>query len=560
MKLISRHILRTLVAPFVWSLLALTGLLLLNQLGPLIDKFGGKGLDLSVMGEALVLAVPALMVLTIPMSVLTATLYAYSQLAGDLEMIAMYANGLSVWRMVRPALVGAFVLTVVNFFVFDQLVPISNSRFSRLRLDVSQKTPTLTFKPQVLNALPPNNPRFFLRASEIDQTTGGLTDVLIYDLTYEARRVIRADSGVMKQSSDQRDLLLTLYEGEIRDYRSVEPGRVERTAFLRDRIRIRDVANQLERSTASGADERSMTSCQLLDRVIEARTEYRDGQARREELTQRDLRSLTGLPGVGPAAVRIPVQMEADCGYYRAFGKWIERLLLPTPVQAQDPVGQDSGAPRTPMLPQDSGVRRQLPESSAVAESLRQLQQADSASRAAQAPPALLPGILDATEFAPAQDSSAFRFPMNQEPTPPDHGIVAPIVEVSAATMQAENALAIMRSHAVEYHKKFAIPLASFGFVLIGMALALKFPRGGIGLVIGGSLLIFMVFYVLLIGGEGLADKGYIPATVAMHGPVVLLTVVGILSVHSANQEMGSTRSVGILDSIRSFFRRESTT
>ncbi len=558
MKLISRHILRTLAAPFVWSLLALTGLLLLNQLGGLIDRFGGKGLDLSVMGEALVLAVPALMVLTIPMSVLTATLYAYSQLAGDLEMIAMYANGLSVWRMVRPALVGAVLLTVVNFFVFDQLVPLSNSRFSRLRLDVSQKTPTLTFKPQVLNALPPNNPRFFLRASEIDQATGGLTDVLIYDLTYEARRVIRADSGVMKQSSDQRDLLLTLYEGEIRDYRSVEPGRVERTAFLRDRIRIRDVANQLERSTVSGADERSMTSCALLDRVIEARTEYRDGQARREELTQRDLRSLAGLPQVGPTSVRVPVRMEADCGYYRSFGKWIERLLLPAPVQAQDPVRQDSGTAPKPLLLQDSGLGKPRPDP-AVAESLRLLQQADSAARAAQPLPGIVPGIQDMTERYPGTDSSAFPFPVTQEPPPPDHGIVAPIVEVSAASVQVENALSIMRSHSVEYHKKFAIPLASFGFVLIGMALALKFPRGGIGLVIGGSLLIFMVFYVLLIGGEGLADKGYIPAAVAMHGPVVLLTVIGLLSVQSANREMGSTRSVGIIDSLRNIFRRAST-
>ncbi len=262
---------------------------------------------------------------------------------------------------------------------------------------------------------------------------------------------------------------------------------------------------------------------------------------------------------MGPPAIRIPVQMEADCGYYRAFGKWIERLLLPAPVQAQDPVRQDSGAPRKPVLPQDSGVRKQAPDA-AVAESLQQLRQADSAARAAQPPPALVPGIQDVTEFNPGQDSSGFQYPMTQEPPPPDHGVVAPISEVSNATMQAENALAIMRSHSVEYHKKFAIPLASFGFVLIGMALALKFPRGGIGLVIGGSLLIFMVFYVLLIGGEGLADKGYIPATVAMHGPVVLLTVVGLLSVHSANQEMGSTRSVGIMDSIRNFFRRESTT
>ena len=36
------------------------------------------------------------------------------------------------------------------------------------------------------------NARYYLRARNIEPVSGGLSDVLIYDLTYEARRVIRA--------------------------------------------------------------------------------------------------------------------------------------------------------------------------------------------------------------------------------------------------------------------------------------------------------------------------------------------------------------------------------
>src|ERR1700709_619894 len=107
MRLISRHILRSMAAPFLWGVAALTGLLLLNALPPLIEAFGGKGIPARTMIEGVVLFVPALLALTLPMAVLVAVMYGYSQLAANLEMVAMYANGISVWRMARPALIAA---------------------------------------------------------------------------------------------------------------------------------------------------------------------------------------------------------------------------------------------------------------------------------------------------------------------------------------------------------------------------------------------------------------------------------------------------------------------
>ncbi len=556
MRLLSRHILRTLAAPFAWSLLALTGLLLLNQLAPLIDRFGGKGLDLRVMGEAMVLAIPALMVLTLPMAVLTATLYAYSQLAGDLEMVAMYANGVSVWKMVRPAMVGAGFVAIVNFVMFDQLVPLSNARYSQLRRSVAQKTPTLAFKPQILNAIPPIDTRYYLRAVDIDPASGRMRDVLIYDLTASnARRVIRADSGVMTQSPDQIDLLLTLFNGEIRDYKAEEPGRVEQTAFVRDRIRIRDVSNQLDRGQGISREERSMSSCQLLDEVERARWQLADGNRTRAEYTRDDLRQLSGLPPVPRSAVRLPPDPVESCGRYRDLEKWINRLVLPAEVQAQDPVkqSQDTVRPRPKQQLRESlGARKQ--RSIELDSFARAQRRADSLAQA-QAESTLVTGTTQGI-VPPFFDSTRF---LVQPPAPaqlPSNGLVSTTIDVGGARAQAEFALSIVRTHSVEYHKKFALPLASFCFVLVGMALALKYPRSGIGLVIGGSLVIFMVFYVLLIGGKGLADKGLVHPIVAMHGPVALLTVIGLAAVAAANREMGTARSGGNVDALRSLFGR----
>ena len=166
MRLLSRHILVSLAAPFGWGVVALSGMLLMNQLSMLIDRFGGKGLPASVMAEAILLALPALLTLTLPMAVLTAALYAYGQLAADLEMVAMYANGVSVWRMARPALIAAVGVALLNFIIFDQVVPRSNARFTTLQQDVLQKLPTLTLRPQVLNPL--QGTEYILQAAEID--------------------------------------------------------------------------------------------------------------------------------------------------------------------------------------------------------------------------------------------------------------------------------------------------------------------------------------------------------------------------------------------------------
>ncbi|HYX82670.1 MAG TPA: LptF/LptG family permease, partial [Gemmatimonadales bacterium] len=82
--------------------------------------------------------------------------------------------------------------------------------------------------------------------------------------------------------------------------------------------------------------------------------------------------------------------------------------------------------------------------------------------------------------------------------------------------------------YAVEIHKKFAISAACIIFALLGVPLAIRYPRGGVGLVIGTSLAVFSIYYVGLIGGEELGDRLIVPPFFAMWTPNLIFLLVSI--------------------------------
>lgn len=154
---------------------------------------------------------------------------------------------------------------------------------------------------------------------------------------------------------------------------------------------------------------------------------------------------------------------------------------------------------------------------------------------------------------AEAQDAAQLK----QRDTAPPRVInrtIAGFGEVSGARNRARDAERRADRFLVEVHKKWAISFASLPFALVAVVLALRFPRGGMGLVIGGAMAVFSVFWVGLTAGEALADKGYVSPWVAMWGPLILLTIVGAIGLWFVSREMGSTRG-GDWQEIRDWFR-----
>ena len=125
--------------------------------------------------------------------------------------------------------------------------------------------------------------------------------------------------------------------------------------------------------------------------------------------------------------------------------------------------------------------------------------------------------------------------------------------------IRAESIQREIRSYKVEIHKKYSIAAATLVFVLIGVPLALRFPQGGVGMVIAISLAIFALYYVGLIGGETLADEGYTSPTVAMWIVNAIMAALGILGLTRLGRESSSLRGgggSGPWRGLRSLFRR----
>jgi lipopolysaccharide export system permease protein len=131
--------------------------------------------------------------------------------------------------------------------------------------------------------------------------------------------------------------------------------------------------------------------------------------------------------------------------------------------------------------------------------------------------------------------------------------------EVASAADRVREADRRADRYAVEVHKKWAISLACISFVIIGIVMALRFPRAGIGLVIGGGLAVFSIHYVGLTAGESLADRGLVSPWVAMWTPNIVLTILGVMGLVRVSRESGTTRGGDfqeIVDGLRHLLRR----
>ena len=117
---------------------------------------------------------------------------------------------------------------------------------------------------------------------------------------------------------------------------------------------------------------------------------------------------------------------------------------------------------------------------------------------------------------------------------------------VAVARLRVGEAEASMNGYDVEIHKKFALAVACVSFVLLGAPLALRFPRGGVGMVLGVSLGVFATYYAFLIAGQELAQRGTVPPWLAMWGADILFTAVGLIMAMRMGRESGSSRGGGI--------------
>ena len=175
-----RYLLRETVGPFFLALAALVLFILLNIILSLSDLMVDRGVGMLDMLRLVAFKVPNLLIVAVPMSALFATFLGLGRMGHDREIVAYESLGIPLRRVLLPLLGAAALVTVVDFAVYNWVVPLSEAAYEQqlqdiiFREGIPRVTSNTFFRGQ-------DGQVFYIR--RYDEGTGRLYDVMVYDTT-----------------------------------------------------------------------------------------------------------------------------------------------------------------------------------------------------------------------------------------------------------------------------------------------------------------------------------------------------------------------------------------
>ena len=210
--ILDRYLIKEAIPNFFIGLLVFTFVMLMNQILVLAEILITKGVDFVVIFLIIFYSLPALTVLTIPMSLLLGILLSFGRLNSDSEITVLRASGISFYRLMVPMLVLALAGWLVCGYLMQVTVPWANYSFSRLVFKIATTNPTSEFKPRIFYNQFRNMLLYIQDIPSKDQVWKG---VFIYDESQpnKARVVLAREGEVQKKESANEELEIKLDEG-----------------------------------------------------------------------------------------------------------------------------------------------------------------------------------------------------------------------------------------------------------------------------------------------------------------------------------------------------------
>ncbi len=116
MKKLDWYILRKFLSTFAFTVFILVAVLIVIDITEKIENFRNPALTYRrIIMEYYVNFIPSLIIMLSPLMVFIATVFVTSRLATHTEIVAMLSSGMSLWRIMRPYLIGA---TLIAGFIF----------------------------------------------------------------------------------------------------------------------------------------------------------------------------------------------------------------------------------------------------------------------------------------------------------------------------------------------------------------------------------------------------------------------------------------------------------
>ncbi len=260
-----------------------------------LEALVGKGLSEWVIFQLIVYNVAWMVILAVPIAVLFSTLMAFGSMSASNEITIIKASGGSLIRMMMPVIVVSILLSYSLFLFNDIVLPESNHKAKTLQFDIMQTKPTFSIDPGQFST---QLEGYTILSRKVDSISGTLFGVTIYDLTkVHGRNIISADTGIVKFTSDFKNLKMTLYNGEVHQSVSDNVNNYKIIEFKEYQILLPARGFAFEKSEAEGGTrgDREMKISDMQEIVNSARDNFDKIKKSNKKLSQEEAKYALGL-------------------------------------------------------------------------------------------------------------------------------------------------------------------------------------------------------------------------------------------------------------------------
>jgi len=150
--------------------------------------------------------------MALPLAVLLSSLMTFGNLGENYELVAIKSSGISLQKMMKPLIVFIIFVSISAFYFSNNILPKANLKFLTLLRDVRHKKPAVQIKEGVFyNEISD----YVIRIGKKDPDGVNIHDITIYNhMSGDGNtNITLAKDGKMEMSADKRYLVFTLFDG-----------------------------------------------------------------------------------------------------------------------------------------------------------------------------------------------------------------------------------------------------------------------------------------------------------------------------------------------------------
>ncbi|HYB43518.1 MAG TPA: LPS export ABC transporter permease LptF, partial [Candidatus Methylomirabilis sp.] len=249
MNILDRYVWKEIAPPFAIGVGVFTFFLFIDRIYQLTNLVITKNVPSHLVFTLLLFLLPGFLTLTLPMALLVAVLLSCGRLAGDLEVTALKAAGVSPVRVLRPFVVAGVVVTLLISLLTLIVNPWAVGAFQRQLFTILQTRASTGVQEHTFSAA---FGQIVIYVEEMTPSNLALKGVLVSDERDPLHsRIILAREGRLLSDEANRRITLRFLRGSINEADLNDPTRFRYTAFT-----LYDMNLPVESPLTVGKDEK----------------------------------------------------------------------------------------------------------------------------------------------------------------------------------------------------------------------------------------------------------------------------------------------------------------